>query len=199
MTYSVIDLKCPGCGEPVKTDQKCCKFCGREIVISSFNSVYDMTDQELNKYANTYKKALNEHPENAELSASIGMCYLKLKLYDKAYENFEKAIEEDFDNSEVFFYAAISLLKGKKAFLATKAIIDKAIELVNAAIMIENRGIYFYFLSYLKYDFYSRKSLNAFPSFEEELINARNNSVTSSDIHKLFELLCVTIPEPMII
>lgn len=199
MAYSVIDLKCPGCGEPVKTDQKYCKFCGREVIISSFNSVYDMTAQELNKYANTYKKALNEHPENTELSASIGMCYLKLKLYDKAFEHFEKAIEEDFDNSEIYFYAAISLLKGKKAFLATKSTVDKAIELVNAALMIENRGIYYYFLSYLKYDFYSRKSLNVYPSFVEELINARNNSVTLSDIDRLFELLCVAIPEQMII
>lgn len=199
MAYNVIDLKCPGCGEPVQTDQRNCKFCGREIIISSLNSIYDMTAQELNKYANTYKKALMDNPDNRELSVSIGLCYLKLKLYDKAYENFEKAIEEDLDNSEVYFYAAISLLKGKKAFLSTKVKIDNAIELINSAIMIENKGIYFYFLSYIKYDFYYRKSLNISPNFMEELTSARQNLVTVADVERLFELLSVAIPEAIII
>lgn len=197
MAYKIIDLKCPGCGEPVKTDRRNCKYCGRQVVISSFNSVYDMSVQDLNKYTNTYKKALNENPDNVELSCSIGMCYLKLKLYDKAYESFEKAIEGNFDNSEIYFYAAVSLLKGKKAFLARKSDIDKSIDLTNAALMIENRGIYNYFLAYLKYDFYSRKSLNVFPNYIEELINARENSVTVNDIENLFNLLGVTTPEAL--
>lgn len=199
MIYKIIDLKCPGCGEPVKTDERNCKYCGRQVIISSFNSVYDMSLQDLNKYTNTYKKALNESPDNVELNCSIGMCYLRLKLYDKAYESFEKAIEENFDNSEIYFYAAVSLLKGKKAFLARKADIDKAIELTNAALMIENRGIYNYFIAYLKYDFYSRKSLNVFPNYIEELINARDNSVTVNDIENLFNLLGVTLPEELVI
>ena len=80
MTYNVIDLNCPGCGEPVKTDKRDCKFCGREIIVSTFNSIYEMSAQELNKHVRTYNKALNDHPENIELSTSIGMCYLKIKM-----------------------------------------------------------------------------------------------------------------------
>ena len=35
--------------------------------------------------------------------------------------------------------------------------IEKAIEYATSASMIENRGIYNYFISYLKYDFYFQK------------------------------------------
>lgn len=69
------------------------------------------------------------------------MCYLKLKLYDKALSAFEKAMEDNFDNSETFFYAAICLLKGRKAFLLNRTEIDKAEEYINAAIMIEPRAV----------------------------------------------------------
>ena len=72
---------------------------------------------EVNKYAGAYRSALSQHPDNTELNNSIAMCYLKLKLYDKAQASFAKAIEDNFDNSETYFYAAISLLSGKKAFL----------------------------------------------------------------------------------
>lgn len=53
------------------------------------------------------------------------MCYLKLKLFDKALSAYEKAIEDNFDNSEIYFYAAICLLKGQKAFLVQRPTIYK--------------------------------------------------------------------------
>lgn len=60
------------------------------------------------------------------------MCYLKLKMYDKALGAFEKAIEDNFDDSEIYFYAAICLLNGKKAFLNQRPTIDKILEYLNA-------------------------------------------------------------------
>lgn len=104
---------------------------------------------EVNKYAGAYRKALSENPDSMELNNSVAMCYLKLKLYDKATEAFERAMEDNFDNSETFFYAAICRLRGKKAFLAQRADIDKIEEYINAALMIEPKGIYYYFLACL--------------------------------------------------
>ncbi len=159
MSQQIINLDCPGCGRPVTTGQKECS-CGRPIIISTFNSVYSMPLPEVNKYANTYRKALAENPDNKELNNSIAMCYLKLKLYDKALSAFEKAMEDNFDNSETFFYAAVCLLQGKKAFLMQRPIIDKIEEYINAALMIELKGIYNYFWSYIKYDYFNRKFFN---------------------------------------
>jgi len=41
------------------------------------------------------------------------------------------------------------------------------VEYLNAAIMIELRGIYHYFLAYVKHDYFERKYLNIAPNWEE--------------------------------
>ena len=123
MAHQIIDLKCPGCGAPSSTGETVCRYCGRPVIISTFNSVYTMPMPEINKYAGAYRQALTENPENGELNRSVAMCYLKLRLYDKALEAFAKAVETDFDNSETYFYAAISLLKGQRPFVMQRSVI----------------------------------------------------------------------------
>lgn len=195
MTHQIIELTCPGCGDRVTTDQQECKYCHKPIIISTFNSVYNMPLPEVNKYANEYRKALSDHPENKELNTSVAMCYLKLKLYDKATLAFEKAIEDNFDNSETFFYAAICLLKGNKAFLTPRPSIDKIEEYINAALMIEPKGIYYYFWSYIKYDYFSRKYFNTTPTYQEALQSAFDHGISEFDKEQLFSILSVSKPE----
>ena len=148
-----------------------------------------------NKYAGAYRKALTENPDDTGLNNSIAMCYLKLKLYDRALPAFEKAMEDNFDNSETFFYAAICLLKGKKAFLAPRTDIDKIQEYIEAALMIEPRGIYYYFLAYIKYDYFSRKFFNTSPTYQEALTLAQQAGVSEFDIEQLFLILNVDKPD----
>jgi len=197
MTQQIIELTCPGCGDRVSTGQKECNFCHKPIIISTFTSVYSMAMPEVNKYANTYRKALSDNPDNKELNTSIAMCYLKLKLYDKALSAFEKAIEDNFDNSETFFYAAVSSLQGNKAFLASRPIIDKIEEYINAALMIEPKGIYYYFWSYIKYDYYNRKYFNTNPTYQEALQKAIDNGVSEYDKEQLFSILGISKPEQL--
>lgn len=194
MSQQIVDLKCPHCGAAVTSEQKDCIFCHQPIIITTFNSVLTMPMPEVNKYANTYRKEVVDNPESQELNNSLAMCCLKLKLYDKAIAAFEQAIENDFNNPETFFYAAVSLLRGKKAFLTSRADIDKAIEYLDAAAMIEPRGIYYYFLAYIKYDHFERKYLNTTPNFEECLEEAEQYGVSDYDIGMLFSILGV--PEP---
>lgn len=194
MSQQVVEINCPGCGARVTTGQDECEWCHQPIVISTFNSVYSMPMPQVNKYAGAYRKALAENPENTELNNSIAMCYLKLKLYDKALPAFELAMEDNFDNSETFFYAAVCLLKGKKAFLAQRADIDKAIEYINAALMIEPRGIYYYFLSYIKYDYFERKYLNTSPNYQECFQMSCEMGTSEFDKEMLFNILGVARP-----
>lgn len=195
MGQQIIELNCPGCGGRVSTGQKICDWCHKPVVISTFNNVYSMPVSEVNKYAGAYKKALGEHPDNDELNKSVAMCYLKLKLYDKALSAFETAIEDDFNDSETYFYAATCLLKGKKAFLAQRNDINRCIEYINAANMIEPRGIYYYFLAYIKYDFFERKSLNTTPDYRECLNMAKEFGTSECDIKMLFDILGVAKPD----
>jgi len=192
-----INLNCPGCGAPVSTSQKQCEYCNRPIVITSFRTTQSFSPLELNKYASAYRKELAENPNNKELNMSIAFCYLKLKLYDKALPTFEKAIEDNFDNSEAFFYTAVCLLKGQKAFVAPRADIDKVEEYISAALMIEPRGLYYFFQAYIKYDYFHRKYLNTNPTWENALQEAIAAGVSATDIEQLFTLLGVELPEKL--
>ena len=150
----------------------------------------------VNQYAATYREALQGEPNAKDLNNAIAMCYLKLKLHDKALGAFEKAMEDNFDNSETFFYAAICLLKGKKAFLAQRPEIDKIEKYINAALEIEpQKGIYHYFLAYIKYDYFERKSLNTTPTYRAKLAEAQASGLSPHDIEQLFGILDVPRPE----
>ena len=189
------DITCPGCGEPWSMNMTDCPSCHRPVVITTFNSVYSMSTAETNKYASNYRKVLGaEEGDQASVNSAIGMCYLKLKMYDKALNAFDKAIEDDFDNSETYFYAAVCTLGGKKAFLNGRDTIDKAETYINAAMMIEPRGIHEYFLAYIRYDFHERKYLNVSPDYRQCLQQAASLGVTEADKQILFDTLGV--PDP---
>ena len=64
MAHQVVDLECPGCGASINTSTKQCPQCFREIVITTFNSVASMPILDINKYANSYRKALVGNPDN---------------------------------------------------------------------------------------------------------------------------------------
>ena len=197
MAIQVVDLECPGCGTPINTSTTQCPSCFREIVISTFNSVSGMSPLELNKQANSYRKALANNPNDQTLNMSIAFCYLKLKLYDKAIPCFEKAIEDNFDNSETYFYLAVAMLKGKKAFLAPRADINKIEEYLQAAMMIEPKGIYYYFWAYIRYDHHFRKAYRMSPNYQELLAQAKQAGLSPTDITQLYSVLGVERPSVM--
>lgn len=195
MAHQIVELECPGCGKAITTSTQQCPQCFREIVISTFNSVSGMSPLEINKQANAYRKAMVNNPNNQTLNMSIAFCYLKLKLYDKAIPCFEKAIEDNFDNSETYFYAAIALLKGKKAFLTPRPIIDKIEEYIQAAIMIEPKGIYHYFWAYIRYDHHFRKSYRMSPNYQDLLAQAKQIGLSQTDVSELYNILEVQRPD----
>lgn len=190
-----VNLRCPNCNAPVSPEQETCDWCHAPIVLSSFTSVHDMPSAQLNKYAKSYQNALAINPDSVKLNQSIAICYLKLRLFDKAIEAFDKAIEASFDVPDLYFYAAVSMLKGKKAFLATRADIDRAISYLNAANAIEPKGIYDYLLAYIKYDYFERKRLNTVPDYQSCLAAARSNGLSSYDVSQVWEMLGVSKPD----
>lgn len=194
MATQALDIRCPNCKAPVSTDQIKCKFCRSPITVSSFSNVTSMTGLELNKYVASYKESLSEHPDDRTLNMSVALCYMKLKMYDEAYAAFSKAIADNFDYADSYFYAAVCLLKGRKAFLLSRPEIDKILELMNAATMIEERGVFFYFLAYIKFDYFKRKFLNTTPSYKDYLALAKTKGCSPNDESELFVMLGVDKP-----
>ncbi|MBQ2999757.1 MAG: hypothetical protein IJD64_04780 [Clostridia bacterium] len=186
--------RCPSCNNALEQSVQVCEYCDSPVVITSFSTLGGMSAPKVNKYANAYKDMISENPDSEILAISLGMCFMRLKLYDKAYEAFDKAISAYTENPEVYFMAAVCALGGKKAFLAGKANVDKAISMLKIAIDIEPRGIFYYFDAYLRFDFYKRKALNIRPAYTDSLMLANRLGYSHADVQTLFELLGVEAP-----
>jgi len=185
--------ECPGCGASVAPDIKKCEYCGNPVIIHSIGAINTFNPLQLNKYALSYRKQLANNADDKELYRSMGICYLKLKLYDKANEAFARAVEDNFDDADSYFYAAVCLLKGKKAFVAPRTDINKAVEYINAANMIAPNPVYSLMLAYIKKDYFERKALAVSPSWSEELLTAKSMGATEADAKALADLLGVAI------
>lgn len=185
--------ECPGCGASVAPDMKKCEYCEGPVVIHSIGAISTFSPLQLNKYAHSYRNQLASNPDDRELNRSMGICYLRLKLYDKANEAFERATKDNFEDADSYFYAAVGRLQGKKAFVASRGDIDKAIEYLNAANMIAPNPVYSLMLAYIKKDYFERKALCTSPSWTDELTTAHSMGATDADMNALAELLGVTI------
>ena len=152
---------------------------------------------DLSKYTKAYKSALSPSPADPSLNAAVGFCYMRLKMYSNALESFRRAIDGGVMNSEVFFWAGVCCLGGRKAFLAKREVIDKAEEYIKAARVLEDRGIYAYFGAYIRYDYFKRKSLIVRPDYRELLRESRRLRVSEGDIRILYGVLGVERPSEL--
>ena len=125
----IISLSCPNCGAPVSTRQNNCEYCQSPVIITSFTNIADMPLPQISKYADSYKKTLAENPDSQDLNLSIGICYLRLKMYEKASASFEKAMEDNFDNPEPFFWVGFC---EKKTVCHSPPVITKIKEYLNS-------------------------------------------------------------------
>lgn len=182
-------LKCPICGASVSIDQEQCEYCDNPLFITSFNAMESIPMPQISQHLASCRQVLAQDPDNKDVNISAAMCFLKLKQYDFALQAFKKAMPYNFDNSEVFFYAAVCLLQGKMPFLHLRPTINKILSYMESALMIEQRGIYYYFLAYIKLDYFKRKFLNTTPDYQQLLMQAKQHGVSAYDVQQLFALI----------
>lgn len=68
-------------------------------------------------------------------------------------------------------------------------------EYIHAALIIEPKGIYYFFWSYIKYDYCNRNFFSTKPSYQEALQMATDNGVSEFDKEQLFSILAVPRPD----
>lgn len=192
MSHIAISVSCPSCGATVSVDNKKCEYCNSPLIISEFNSVWEMGNEFAKKYLNSFSNVTVG--DNPAISFSAGMCCLKLRLFDRAYGYFDKAISSNPNNCEAYFFTAVSLLNGKKAFLSNRVTIDKIEQNIKAAIAIEPRGIFYYFWAYIKYDYFERKHLKTSPNRDECLSASKEHNVTELDKKMVFDIIGIEKP-----
>lgn len=197
MGTKVVDLVCPGCGASLSVDQKICKFCRRAVTVSTFRSVYDMTGEDFREYKQACEDSLKQEPNDNGLHFSVAMCYMKIGLYQEAGLELDKAIANNFDNSEAYFYKAITMLDKKIAKGFPRDHINKIEDYLQAAIQVEPKGIYYYFAAYIRYDYHERKFLNVKPNYKQLLQMAKQNGYSEYDVEQLYSML--EVPRPKVL
>lgn len=88
-------------------------------------------------------------------------------------KTFQLAMNQDAHNPDVYYVSAVATLNGHKAFLAPLSRIREVERLVQAAISLEERGIFHYFLAYVRYDYDERKSLRPPAPWKSSVAQAR--------------------------
>ena len=135
----------------------------------------------------------NEDDDNTELIN--GVRFLSRGLYSKALQCFEKVINSDVSDPDAYFYAAVAMLEGKRPFMLSRNTIRDIETYIESAIAYGEKGIYYYFYAYIKYDFYEKKVLKTSPSYAVLLSSANETGVSDVEISDLFELLKVPKPD----
>lgn len=189
MPIEIVTMRCPTCGGEIDLEEECCSWCFNKIQITTYEEVEKMTPIEVRKHMDSYNEVLQEAPDNKVVNTSAGLCFLKLKQYDMAHAAFVKAMEHNYDNAEVYYYGAIALLQGKMPFLHMRPTIDKALSYLDTATMIDPKGIYYYFMAYIKYDYFKRKFLNTTPDYNQLFAQARQAGITQDEVSQLYSLL----------
>ncbi len=165
--------KCHKCGKTLEKEEefKCAK-CGQ-----IFCAEHALKDVKL--CSDCAEKAINS---------------LKAKDFATALSYFKSAIDADASDPDVYYYAAVCLLNGNKAFVQQRSTIDTIVNYVNTAIKKQPKGIYFYFLAYIHYDYFERKYLNVDINYKDYFKIAAQKGVTNAAAQEMYSLIGVARP-----
>ena len=173
----VIVKKCSQCGAGIQINENICGYCDSPYYVKDPYSLANVDKLGVQKYIAMYKNDTTE-----EASLSIGLCYIKLGLYDFAIKHYDKAISEAMDNSEIYYYQSIALLKGKRPFLTPLAVIKKIDEYLEVAQSLYPGNAKYYFAqAIIKADYYEKKMLRTNPTSADLVEEANSSGLTDLD------------------
>ena len=132
----------------------------------------------------TFWGELVHHPKYGE--------QLKISRYERAKPS-SKGLVKYFSSDH---FKGIGLKTAQKIVdLYGDDTIDKILEYLNAALMIEPKGIYYYFMAYIKYDYFERKHFRTSPNYVDALQMANEAGLSDFDIEQLYTILNVARPD----
>ncbi|RKX91375.1 MAG: hypothetical protein DRP59_07925 [Spirochaetes bacterium] len=151
------------------------------------------------------EKGIKEYKEEADRTVKagveigiyyrlVGLEYMKLKMYGKAYDNFQKAIEYYPENEVLFYYSGVSLARSAKSVLEDderRRLMQKAVVYYQRAIELNGRYEDVYYALSVLYMFELNRPLDALKAIKKLLnfdpgnidalfIKARADAVTGN-------------------
>lgn len=190
--FNVLQINCRCCGASVDTASNKCDYCQSPIRISSLGSTSNLSTSTLMKYAKSYE---NADQDGEDSNFARGIIFLKLGQLEKASENFSLSIDNNPLNADAFYYLGLTRLGGKKPFLCQRPVINKVIADLEAAIDIENKGIFHYCVAIIKFDYFKRKGFHIASDYIKSLTEAKVSGLVIEETSELREYLGVKLPE----
>ena len=182
--HKVETLHCQNCGSQIAVTDKRCEYCGSIVTITSTMDFAHVDKFEAGKYLSLVNND----------SKTLGFCYLKLGQYQKAKDCLLIALDSNVNDSLVFFAIAIATLGNKKPFLHARESIEEIERYLQSAITLESLGIYYFFFSYLRFDYHKRKFFDIAPNCNDLLIEAQTLGFSKDEVEAIFECLELDLP-----
>jgi tetratricopeptide (TPR) repeat protein len=178
-------IRCKGCGANLSPEHTTCIYCLSENIVKANENPFNL-DQKLTKqYANYFKSKVQNYPKDSNAVFSLGLFYLNLKLYDLSIKSFQKALELNPEEPEIYYYLALSLIKGRRP----KSILFKEIKEIeqfnNTALKLGDKAKYYYLAAIINFDFYASNGMKIPQPDYNELLNTASTAETESIENKI--------------
>ena len=153
-----IAQTCSQCGWSFDTEalqNNTCKKCKSAILVTSTAYLEKFDKPAIQKYIAQYSQTLRDSPQDRDALLAIGICYLKLGLYDLADKFFKNLIDYHPAEASGYYYRAICIFKGKRPRTASLPVVRDAEQLISTALELDPaNGRYDVLLAAIRYDYY---------------------------------------------
>ncbi len=185
--------ECPQCGAPAGARARACQYCKAEFLVSSLHSLHGFDRAGIDKYLQTYRGLVRSSPEEPKGHFSLGLCYLRLAVYDLAIRHLSKAVELAPDEADMYYYYGLAMMRGRRPKAVPLSEIRKIEEYIYGAIQLDGRKAKYYCLAaIIKYDHYFLNGMRVQPPSWEELLDEAQVALWEPDeIDRLLEAVVI--------
>ena len=154
---------CPQCGWAFDTEAlraNSCKKCRSALLITSVAYLEKFDRPAIQKYIARNSEVLRHDPEDQDALLSMGLCYLRLGLFELAEKFLGRLIDAHPEAASGYYYKAIGSLRGRRPRVATLNAIRAAEQLLLTAITLEpENGRHDIVLAAVRHDYYIMNGL----------------------------------------
>lgn len=184
--------RCPNCGATNNFELPKCQHCGSPKVFKLLSEFNTLSNIDFSKVVAHFKGKSNEAENTIDsysVRLSLGLCYLKQKLFPLANIQISKLIEDHSEQSVLYIYKSLITLNGKRPRTSNYKIIQEVQGLLNMAhILDDNHGLPLALKAIVEYDYFHGNGLKTpTPTPSELMILAKTQNLNTNELNELIE------------
>jgi tetratricopeptide (TPR) repeat protein len=194
---TAVAQTCSQCGWGFDTEalqKNTCKKCKSAILVTSVAYLEKFDKPAVQKYIAQYTQVLKADPQNRDALVAIGICYLKLGLFNLADRFLRQLIDAHPADPSGYYYRGICILKGKRPRIASLPVIREAEQLIGTALELDPaNGRYDVLLAAIRHDYYVLNGMRVPDLAPEDLVaSAKAKHVDQLEVEQIFGLIKVS-------